>query len=162
MTEETSPALVPDSERAPDLVQSLDGVPLLASLSAEERAALARQCAWRHLGADEVITDPSDESGNIFFLIRGRARIINHTLLGNEVRLADVQEGAYFGELSAFDHGPRTATVLTALESVVAAMPREVFFDTISQNPRVLGPILENLARMVRRTNEKVIEQHLL
>ena len=162
MTEETSAALAKLAEGKLELVRSLDGVPLLASLSAEARAALAGQCDWRHLAENEVITDPSDESGKIFFLTRGRARIINHTLLGNEVRLADVEQGAYFGELSAFDQGPRTATVVTALESVVAALPREAFFETISQNPRVLGPILENLARMVRRTNEKVIEQHLL
>ena len=162
MTEETSAALAKLAESDLELLRSLDGIPLLASLSAEARAALAEQCDWRHLPADAVITDPSDQSGEIFFLTRGRARIINHTLLGNEVRLADVQEGAYFGELSAFDRGPRTATVVAALACVVGAMPREVFFDTISRNPRVLGPILENLAQMIRRTNEKVIEQHLL
>ena len=161
MTEDKLPAAAP-AAGALDQIESLDGIPLLASLSAETRQALAQRCDWRHLKASEVITDPSDHSGVIFFLTRGRARIINHTLLGNEVRLADVEAGDYFGELSAFDRGPRTATVMAHLDCVVAAMPREVFFETISQNPRVLGPILENLALMVRRTNEKVIEQHLL
>lgn len=162
MTEETFSALPRQDLYTAEPSAGFDGVPLLASLSHAARAELALQCNWRRLAANEVITDPSDTTGDIFFLVHGRARIINHTLLGSEVRLADVQEGDYFGELSAFDEGPRAATVVTAMESIVAAMPREVFFDTISQNPRVLEPILTNLTRMVRRTTEKVIEQHLL
>lgn len=142
--------------------ESLEAIPVLESLTTEERAALASECTWQDFAPEDIITDPSDETGAVFFLTEGRARVVNHSLLGSEVRLSDIEVGAYFGELSAFDQGPRTASVIAVEACHVAAMPREVFFTMISRNPRVLRPILSDLASMVRQTNQKVMEYHLL
>ena len=144
----------------------LQGVPGLCSGAGVSNRGGARRpgpaMRLAPLCPEEVITDPTDESGVVFFLTEGRARVVNHSLLGSEVRLSDIEIGAYFGELSAFDQGPRTASVIAAQACHVAAMPREVFFTMISQNPRVLRPILSDLASMVRQTNQKVMEYHLL
>lgn len=145
-----------------DPSHSLDGIPVLAALSSEERLRLAQASDWHRFSAEDIITDPGDESSVVFFMVDGRAKVVNHTLLGNEVRLSDIQNGSYFGQLSAFDEGPRTASVIAVEDSLVAAMPREVFFEMISCNPRVLRPILADLASMVRQTNQIFMEYHLL
>ena len=140
----------------------LENAAMLAPLDSVERQRLSQLCDWREIAAGEAITDPDDDSGAVYFLAAGRARVVNLTLLGNPVTLSDLMPGTHFGELSAFDGGPRSATVLAVEPCVVGAMPREDFFTLISENPRVLRPLLERLAGMVRSTNERVMQHALL
>lgn len=143
-------------------VGSLDSIALMADIDAEERRRLAARSDWFQLPAGAEITGPDDASGCVFMLVAGRARVVNHTLLGNEVELSVIEPGSYFGELSAFDDGPRSASVVALDDCLVAAMPRDVFFEMISRHPRVLRPVLHNLARMVRSTNDRVMDHALI
>lgn len=143
-------------------VGSLDSIALLSEVDAEERRALAARCEWLQLPSGAEITGPDDASGCVFMLVAGQARVVNHTILGNEVELSVIEPGSYFGELSAFDDGPRSASVVALDDCLVAAMPRDVFFETISRNPRILRPVLHNLARMVRSTNDRVMHHALI
>ncbi len=138
---------------------SLDEVPLLASLSAAERADLARQCRWRRYGVGEHIIDGQSESRDVYFIIEGMARIVNYSVSGREVALDDIGPGGYFGELAALDGGPRSAFVLAqGGDALTAAMSHEVFLNLLATKAQVGLLIMRRLARVIRQGTERIMD----
>lgn len=142
-----------------DANANFDVTPLLAPLTQGERDQLVRQCRFRRFAPGEHIIDGQSDSRDVFFVIEGTVRVVNYSLSGREVTLADIVAGGFFGELAALDGGPRSAFVVAqGGEAVTAAMPYEVFLDLLAQKP-VLGlEIMKRLARIVRQATERIMD----
>lgn len=95
-------------------VHRLDGVAILASLKPDELRNLERRCRWRRCGRNEQILDKDSDDRDVYFVVRGAVQVVNFSLTGREVALARVPAGGFFGELSAIDGKPRSATVVAA------------------------------------------------
>ena len=92
--------------------QTLDGIELLAPLAASLRDRIAQQCAWRIYAADELVVGELDDSRDVFFVASGRVRAVAYSESGKEVIYRDIAAGSLFGEFSAIDGAPRSATVV--------------------------------------------------
>jgi CRP-like cAMP-binding protein len=143
---------------APSGDRTLDMVGLFAPLSAEERSRLASACAWRTFRHNEQIFDRLDTGRDVFFIARGKARIVNFSFSGREVSLVDLGPGDFFGELAAIDGQPRSASVMAIGETLVAAMPATAFLRIVSEHPDIAMAMIQYLARMVRRATERIME----
>jgi CRP/FNR family transcriptional regulator, cyclic AMP receptor protein len=138
--------------------ESLARTLLFSSLDAKDVKALDSRCIWRKVSAGEwVINDQSDGTG-VFFVLRGRARVVIGTL-GREIILRDIPEGEYFGELSAIDGRPRSAGILAMTDTVVARMSAEVFREMIHRYPSVCDKVLTTLAAGIRALDNRANEQ---
>ena len=142
-----------------DHSQSLDGVPLLAPLTAAARDDLARQCRWKRYEPGEVIIDSQGQSREVYFITQGTVRVVNFSISGREITLAEVGAGHFFGELAAVDGGPRSASVVASGPKTTAAiMPGDVFLGLCTRSPEIGLQIMIRLARMVRQNNERIMD----
>src|SRR5262249_17408500 len=82
-------------------------------------------------------------------------RMIN----GREIFLRDIEEGEYFGELSAIDSRPGSAQIVAITDASVARMPSRVFRAIIHQYPHVCDQLLSDLADQIRYMNDRLSEQ---
>ena len=63
-----------------------------------------------------------------------------------------------FGELSVFDPGPRTSSVITITELRAAWMGRDALRAWIAERPQIAEQLLRVLARRLRRTNNDLAD----
>jgi CRP-like cAMP-binding protein len=104
------------------------------------------------------VLDYEDDSVDVFFVARGRLRVMIRPISGGEIILRDLRDGEYFGELAALDGQPRSAGVVAMTDSVVARMTPAVFRDTLHCHPDVCDQLLALLASQVRMLASRVRE----
>lgn len=136
----------------------LAGIAFLADLSAEELARLEKACAWQRHKAGEQILDRHSDSRDVFFVVEGLVQVVNFSSSGREVAYAEVKAGGFFGELSAIDGEPRSATVVAVEPVLLAALQPSYFIDMLSRNPGIGVHVLQRLARIIRISDERIMD----
>ncbi|MCC7274033.1 MAG: Crp/Fnr family transcriptional regulator [Alphaproteobacteria bacterium] len=143
---------------APPFPQSLDSVELLASLSPDDRAQIARRCTWRRHAAHEQIIDSASDSRDVLFVTGGKVRIVNFSASGREVSLDDVGPGGFFGELAAIDGASRSATVVALEDTILASLAPSAFLALLREHPEVALAIMRRLAGIIRQANSRIMD----
>jgi CRP-like cAMP-binding protein len=136
----------------------LDGVELLEGIDSGELRRLEQRCVWRRYASGEQILDRNSSSRDVFFVAQGRVQVVNFSLTGREVAYASVPAGGFFGELSAIDGEPRSASVVAAERCLLAALAPEVFTEVLIANPKIMNRVLLRLARIIRTSNERIMD----
>jgi len=139
-------------------VHRLDGVAILASLKPDELRNLERRCRWRRCARNEQILDKDSDDRDVYFVVRGAVQVVNFSLTGREVALARVQAGGFFGELSAIDGKPRSATVVAAEDSLLATASPRTFTDLLADHPEMAMHVLRRLTGIVRSCDERIMD----
>ena len=137
---------------------TLNGNKMLAPL---DRAAIARieaLCSWKVVHTNEPIVSRDSDSHDVFFVARGRCRIVNFSPSGREVAYAVAGPGEFFGEMAAIDGLPRSATVVALEDCVLGAITPQAFRDLIEQHPKVAFVIMEKLVRIVRTSDDRIMD----
>ena len=142
--------------------RTLDGIALFADLGEEARARIAQQCRWRRCTAGEQILDRDDPGLDVFFIAEGAVRVVIHSLSGREIAFNDIETGGCFGELSALDGQPRSASCIAKTDGLLIAMPSAAFRRVASDHPEVALKAMCHLARMVRIATERIMDLSLL
>ncbi|MFY8093111.1 MAG: Crp/Fnr family transcriptional regulator [Niveispirillum sp.] len=137
---------------------NLDRIELLQSLTPEERAAIARNCSWRHFHPQEQIVDRSSDSRDVCLIVEGRVRVVNYSLSGREITFDDIDAGGYLGELSAIDGGPRSASIVALTETLVAFMSPRLFLETATRHPGVATKVMHRLTQIVRTSTGRIMD----
>ncbi len=119
---------------------------------------IAADCDWRMLEARRPLFTRASVGGEVYFLVSGRARITTYSANGREVAFRDCDAGAHFGDLSALDGQPRSADVVTLEPSLLACMSPQAFLALLEREPRLAMQMMRNLALLVRRLTERVID----
>lgn len=133
-----------------------------AGLSTEDLAALAARCRWRTTNSDELIIGHRDQSRDVLFLMSGLVRVNVYSLSGRQVSFRDIRPGDVFGELSAIDGKPRSASVESLMPSTLMVMPQPVFLDMLKAHPSVMIETLCRLTALVRSLTDRVVEMSTL
>ena len=137
---------------------SLDGIALFDPLSPPERRTLAQQCRWRRYAPQEQVFDRSDDARDVYFIVEGVVRVVDYSFSGREISFDDIAAGTYFGHLSAIDNKPRSAGVVSLANSLLATMSQNLFEQTVSGHPKLALDIMRNMAAMVRRSTERIMD----
>jgi len=107
-------------------IHDLGNIKILSELSPDERRDFEMSCRWRRFAPGEQIIDQQDESRDVYFITRGRVRVVSFTIDGKEVALEDLREGDFFGELAAIDGKPRSSSVMAIEDSDIAKISPNV------------------------------------
>jgi CRP/FNR family transcriptional regulator, cyclic AMP receptor protein len=131
-------------------------VSFFADLPEEEIQALSSATKRRTFRAGEVIFH-RDDSGQVLYMIKeGKVKICIISPDGQEVSLAVLGKGDYFGEFSLLD-GLSRSTDAVALEKVECyTLQRSDFHNAILQNPKIAISVLEALTKRLRTTDQMV------
>jgi CRP/FNR family cyclic AMP-dependent transcriptional regulator len=141
---------------------SLDGIRLLAPLPPAERVRLAMRCTWRRFQSGELVLSREAEDRDVLFLVAGRLRVVNYASSGREVAYAVIEPGAVVGELAALDGSPRTASVEALEACQVAALPSVPFQELLLAYPQLALTLLQSMATIIRRADERIAELSVL
>jgi len=140
------------------IVQVLTGIRLLKGLKPDELKKIATHCRYRRFSAHDQIFDRNSSTSDVFFVVRGRVRIVNYSLSGREITLDDVTQGDHFGELSAIDGEPRSAGVRSMTDSLIVALPRADFLEAVGNYPAMALNIMKSMAKIIRISTERIMD----
>ena len=136
---------------------SLRGVALLKDMPDEAVAALEKICRWESYGDGDLIFDRTDSSNDVYFIAKGRVRVVGHAKSGQEVAFVDLGEGHHFGELSAVDNSPRSATLYTLEDTLLAVTSGDAFIDYTREHPAVGLRLMMHFVSTIRTLNQRVV-----
>jgi CRP-like cAMP-binding protein len=149
------------SERAApaETARSLAHIELFESLPAEELAQLERRCTWQRWNAGEQIIDRETLSNDVYFIVRGRVRVIDYSQSGHrEVVFDELSAGAVVGELAAIDGEPRSVNVMAVAETLTASLGAEAFIAIIIEHPKVALAMMRRLSEMIRQSTSRIMD----
>ena len=137
-------------------IDLLRGIPLLAKLSDLELAALAELLQSKTFEANQAVFWMGD-TGTDFFIIRsGKIALSYVDEDGKEQHLAMLAPGQFFGELSLFDGGRRTATARAAEPSELLSLGRADFQQFLAAHATAAFHILVVLGQRQREMLDKL------
>lgn len=120
------------------------------------QTAIIRAKAGRNLVAFGAV------STSVYLVLEGRAQVTLCSLNGNEVILRDLAAGELFGELSAIDEQPRSASIEALTECVLAAIPGAAFREAVCATPEAALWVTRRLTAQVRGLTDKLFESSSL
>ena len=111
----------------------------------EAEGMLARATIARYAEGERIFAkgDPGD---SMFFILEGELRV-RIEVMGKETILTTLGTGEFFGDISLFDHGPRSADVVANADSVVARISARSFDELAAQAPDLATPFLRALGK---------------
>lgn len=138
--------------------RSLDRNPVLGHLPEPVRRELEKRCIWKEYKSDEQIIDRESESRDVYFVVGGVVRIVNYSYSGREVSYDEIRAGGMFGELSAIDGKPRSASVVSIKRSLIASLAPEIFKKAMREHPEFAVAVIERLAVIIRASNDRIMD----
>jgi CRP-like cAMP-binding protein len=108
-------------------------------------------------GKNEIIIhEGADNPFSLYIILSGSVRVVKNYGKFDQSVVGVLRKGEFFGEMSLFMKKPRTATVVTAEESVVLEITQENVYELIRLNPQMFYGILKALCMRVDELNNRV------
>jgi len=151
------PATNGRGERDPAVDSALlANIPLFSKLSPQELAALTRLLILRKFKASDPIVFLGEDGSEFYVVQYGKVAVSQPDDAGQEVKLAELGPGNFFGEISLLDGGPRTANVTAATDAGLLSLERSQFVEFLMQHPSAAVHILTILGARQRDLLEKL------
>lgn len=130
--------------------------------SQQEDSVISRfleHCHHKTYTAKQLIIKEGDPSNELFYIISGSVTVMIEDVKGNEIVLAYLNAGEFFGEIGLFSEAGknnRTAFVRAKTKSDIAKISYEKLQNLHSIFPELLFSIASQMAMRLRRTSRKV------
>lgn len=108
-----------------DFPESLHPIPLLSSLSEAAFRRVLGTLVLRRLPAGALVIREGEPGNSFFFVAGGTLRVFATDGLGRQTELAQLGEGAVFGEMALLSAQPRTASVACVTDTDVLELGRQ-------------------------------------
>jgi Predicted membrane protein len=135
-------------------VETLRHVPLFESLDDKAARELCQLLEPLDSKAKTVLFRAGDAGDSMYLIERGKVRICVQAKDGQEVTLAELGRGDFFGEMALLDGDPRSADAVVAEDAKLALLSREHFLSFMRKTPDVALEMLAALANRLRHTDE--------
>ena len=104
----------------------------------------------------EVIVREGDEGREMYLIQDGSAEVFK-LVDGEEVRLATLDRGSFFGEMSLLESLPRSATVRARGATRLLVMEPGMLLIKIRRDPTFAFEMLQHMSRRVRELDEQIV-----
>lgn len=122
----------------------LSGIPLFASLTAEERNLVAPLCRVEAYEKGATVFAEGEPAHDLCFLILGRVKIVK-AAQGRDLILGLFGPGEPIGVFAALERRPFPATAVAQEASSVLRVPERTFFARIGDRPEIARSLLHGL-----------------
>ncbi len=147
-------AILPDAKTAPRKVPAR--VPLFDDLPRDAFVELVNRLSYRRYGAGEQILKQGEAGRSFFVIVEGKVRIWKNLPDGQELELATLEEGAFFGEMALLSGAPRTANVSAEDDTELLEVSDAVLRQLAKKHPQVVKS-LKNFYRQRLLSNVMAI-----
>jgi CRP/FNR family cyclic AMP-dependent transcriptional regulator len=135
-------------------LEALRSVPLFASLDDEAAKDLRNLLSDRVVPQNTRLFRQGDKGDAMYLIESGRVRISIRDDDEQEVTLAELAQGDFFGEMSIIDGRQRSADAQVIEDASLAILSRDAFLSFVRTNPDVALEMLSALTDRLRRTDE--------
>ncbi|HXD29834.1 MAG TPA: DUF1003 domain-containing protein [Pyrinomonadaceae bacterium] len=143
------------NNEAPQMtLESIRSVPLFASLDDDAATLLRTLLTVKEVGADTHLFRTGDKGNAMYLIESGRVRISVRDKEDQEITLAELARGDFFGEMSIIDGKRRSADATVIDDARFAILSRDNFMTFIQSNPVVTLEMLSAVFDRLRRTDE--------
>ncbi len=116
-----------------------------------------RHCHVKKYSARSTIIHAGDESETLYYIIDGSVSVVIEDEDCNEIVLAYLNPGDFFGEMGLFEEDTkRSAWVITRTVCEVAEIHYSQFMQLAKETPEILFQLSSQLASRLRNTSRKV------
>jgi len=116
-----------------------------------------RHCHSKKYAARSTIIHAGDESETLYYIIDGSVSVVIEDEDCNEIVLAYLNPGDFFGEMGLFEEDTkRSAWVITRTPCDVAEIHYNQFMQLAKETPEILFQLSSQLASRLRNTSRKV------
>jgi CRP-like cAMP-binding protein len=149
-------------DRAPGLKPgSLRRIKIFAGLSDEQLERFVKYIEVKNVKQFSEIVRQGEPGDAFFMILQGEVRV-RMMIQGKESVLAVLSVGDFFGEVSLFDHGARSADVVANEDSVLLRMAASTLEKMVQEVPQVAAPFLfamgKTLTARIRADNKRFSE----
>lgn len=126
--------------------RTLRRIKILAAMSDEQLMRFADFAEVERVPQWKVIVRQGAPGDAMFFILEGELRV-RIEVMGKETVIATLSAGEMFGDISLFDHGPRSADVVANVDSVVVRLSAAAFERISKEAPQLATPLLRAMGR---------------
>jgi CRP/FNR family transcriptional regulator, cyclic AMP receptor protein len=139
-------------------LEALGAHPLLQRLSADQLQRFVSAGEVESYAPGEIIVNEGSLGDSIYLILSGGTEVYKEGAGGR--RLANLDAGDFFGEMSLVEAAPRSASVIAAARTQVYRLPNSAIHRLAQEDPRgmntMLIAIVRTLSQRLRRMNETV------
>jgi CRP-like cAMP-binding protein len=133
-------------------------VKILSALTEEQLEKFAQAMEIQRVAQWSVIVKQGDNGNTMYLILEGELRI--RVMVGEkETVLATVTVGEFFGDVSLFDHGPRSADVVANSDATLLKISSANFEKLAKESPDLATPFLmsvgKTLSARIRADNKR-------
>lgn len=133
--------------------------PLLEVLAPEEREAVAREMEHLEYADGDIIITEGEQGSSLYVVASGQVKVYTRGPRGENVLLASLGEGDFFGEVGVLTGKPRTATITAATRTELLRLDKERLDAIIARYPHVKKVLEDFYERRASHTVEAMIER---
>lgn len=142
------------------IVEFLSKVPPFSALNRERLSHVARIATVETYKAQHKLFSYGDRGEKLYIIVKGKVRVGREVPGMGEEAFAILGEGAYFGELSLIDEGPRSADAIIHEGCTMLSISHGDFEELLMLNQQLAYEILwefcRTLAIRLRETDDKL------
>jgi protein phosphatase len=127
-------------------VTAIGAIPLFGGLSKRHLRRLAEDADVARYTPGRPIVDEGQAGEAMYVMLSGSARVKRGART-----VATLIPGDFFGELSALDGGPRTASIVPETHVEVLRVFRHTLYELLRAEPSLVFRMLEGLAHRMRQ-----------
>ena len=146
----------PDKSIKPGVLRR---VKILACLDDAQLTRFAQFMELEVVKQWSVVVKQGDHGDSMYLILEGELRV-RLQAGGKETILATLGPGDFFGDISLFDHGPRSADVVANVDSTVLKISASGFEKLAAEAPELATPFLlstiKTLVARIRADNKRL------
>jgi len=134
----------------------LRNVPLFSMLPEGQLQLLTRVLSRKAYPKNSTIIAAGDATDAMYIVVSGRLKVIMSDKEGQEVILAILNQGEFFGEMGLIAQAPRSATVTTIEPCELLTITRADFTKCLQGNFDLTMNVIRGLVKRLREADEKI------
>jgi CRP-like cAMP-binding protein len=128
----------------------LEKVPLLNPLSDENREKIAQEATIEDYGDGEIIVQHGADGDSLYIILDGASEVLFEKEGQAPKKMATINKGDFFGEMSLLTGAVRSATVKALEYATVIRVDKALFSTILASNP----DIIEQLGKVVAQRQQ--------
>jgi CRP/FNR family cyclic AMP-dependent transcriptional regulator len=140
----------------------LNQVYLFDGLSDEALETIQRHAVPKRYRKNTVIIEHGDEANALYFLVDGQVKAYMADERGKEIIFREQGPGSVIGELALLAEVPRTASVMTLVDSEFLVLSKRSFAQCLRDHPDIAFNLIKALAKQVQSLTESVTDFAML
>ncbi|MBW2027900.1 MAG: cyclic nucleotide-binding domain-containing protein [Deltaproteobacteria bacterium] len=132
-------------------------VTLFSVLKDSDIKSLADFCAERSFREGQTLVQQGEPGVGLYIIKTGKVKIVKKTASGQDLEIAILGPGEFFGEMSVLDDAPRSASVAALEDTRCLFLTAWDFKARMKVHPEIALQILPVVVQRFRETNERLL-----